>query len=74
MPNQRITKVQTNPYPGYPGHLSKKYQFQLLKRLEDVLQELPLDARKLENLWRILVEAKEPRIKLPKRRFRATRG
>jgi hypothetical protein len=69
-----LAKIQTNPYPGYPGRLSRKYQSLLLERLADVLQEDPPDARKLEDLWRILVEGKGRRIKLPKRLFRGTRG
>jgi hypothetical protein len=69
-----LPKTQTNPYPGYPGPLGRKYQSLLLKRLADVLQEHPPDARQLEDLWRILVEGKGRRIKLPKRRFRGTRG
>jgi hypothetical protein len=67
-------RVQRNDYPGYPGRLSAEAKDLMLSKLNEICDASPPDARKLMTLWRVLVEGKEPSVKLPKPRFRSTRG
>ena len=70
--SKQMVRVRSVHYPGYPGPLSRQDQILLGKRLEEVFKENPQDSRKLEDLWRILIEGKGPRVKLPRPRFRGT--